>query len=126
MMRVDASTVFCKNCQSKPGFACTQPTDTGRKPVPWYHSVREQDALEAADPLTLADARSIAQNYAIDHAKSLQRFADGVKCSYERFLSDLDLVDSEIGFDAHDDTRRLRVWAMDTVLPLWTDQDRGE
>lgn len=34
---------FCRNCQSHPGKKCTQPTDTGRKTVSWFHSVRTDD-----------------------------------------------------------------------------------
>ena len=31
----------CPNCQSGPGEACTQPTDTGRAAVSWVHMARE-------------------------------------------------------------------------------------
>lgn len=33
--------VVCPNCNSQPGKACTQPTDTGRSPVAWFHYARE-------------------------------------------------------------------------------------
>lgn len=39
-----ARTVTCPNCQSGPGQLCTQPTDTGRRPVGWVHLARH-DAL---------------------------------------------------------------------------------
>lgn len=32
--------VSCPNCQAKPGEPCTQPTDTGRRPVAFVHSAR--------------------------------------------------------------------------------------
>jgi hypothetical protein len=34
----------CPNCQAKPGERCTQPTDTSRKPVSWFHSARTDKA----------------------------------------------------------------------------------
>ena len=34
----------CPNCQSKPGDKCTQPTNTGRKPVDWFHDARVSKA----------------------------------------------------------------------------------
>lgn len=36
-----AMSVACPACHSKPGKPCTQPTNTGRKPVAWVHLVRE-------------------------------------------------------------------------------------
>lgn len=39
--------MFCKNCQSQPGKKCTQPTDTSRTAVNWFHTIREDDAAEA-------------------------------------------------------------------------------
>lgn len=32
--------VFCPNCHAQPGKTCTQPTNTGRTPVPWLHLSR--------------------------------------------------------------------------------------
>lgn len=32
--------VVCSNCNAQPGKMCTQPTDTGRKAVPWVHVAR--------------------------------------------------------------------------------------
>lgn len=37
--------VACPNCNAKPGEPCSQPTDTGRRDVNWYHSAREGAAL---------------------------------------------------------------------------------
>lgn len=31
----------CPVCQARPGQPCTQPTDTGRRPVTWFHLNRE-------------------------------------------------------------------------------------
>ena len=31
----------CPNCQARPGEPCTQPTNTTRRPVKWFHSGRE-------------------------------------------------------------------------------------
>ena len=39
--------VLCPVCQSKGSQACTQPTDTGRRQVLWYHSARVQSYAEA-------------------------------------------------------------------------------
>lgn len=36
----------CPNCHSKPGEACTQPTDTGRRPVAWVHLSRLVEVKE--------------------------------------------------------------------------------
>lgn len=33
--------VACPACQSPAGERCTQPTDTTRKPVEWFHVARE-------------------------------------------------------------------------------------
>lgn len=41
-----ARQVQCPNCQAKPKQKCTQPTDTGRKPVRWVHLEREREAAE--------------------------------------------------------------------------------
>ena len=42
-------TVACTNCHAQPGQPCTQPTDAGRRPVPWFHLAREADAKETYD-----------------------------------------------------------------------------
>lgn len=34
----------CPNCQAKPGEPCTQPTNTARRPVRWYHFARDAEA----------------------------------------------------------------------------------
>lgn len=34
-------TARCPNCQARPGEPCTQPTDTGRRNVSWFHMARE-------------------------------------------------------------------------------------
>lgn len=36
-----AQTEVCENCNAQAGQPCTQPTDTGRKPVAWVHLIRE-------------------------------------------------------------------------------------
>lgn len=36
-----AQTEVCENCNAQQGQPCTQPTDTGRKPVAWVHLARE-------------------------------------------------------------------------------------
>lgn len=38
----------CPACLSRPGQECTQPTDTGRKAVHWFHYAREAVAWDAA------------------------------------------------------------------------------
>lgn len=38
--------VGCPACQAKPGEPCTQPTDTGRRSVRWYHHARVTNARE--------------------------------------------------------------------------------
>lgn len=37
----------CPNCHAGPGRPCTQPTDTGRRDVGWFHTSRT-DVLEEA------------------------------------------------------------------------------
>ena len=32
----------CPNCNAQPGRKCTQPTDSGRKEVSWFHLARER------------------------------------------------------------------------------------
>jgi len=44
-----ALTIICPVCNAMPGRACTQPTDTSRKPVPWVHLPREF-AWQQANP----------------------------------------------------------------------------
>jgi len=36
-----ALDVTCPNCHAPAGEPCTQPTDTGRNPVKWFHDARE-------------------------------------------------------------------------------------
>lgn len=38
--KIGVGGVWCPNCQSKAGDPCTQPTENGRKNVPWYHHAR--------------------------------------------------------------------------------------
>lgn len=38
---VETAAIGCPNCQARPGEPCTQPTDTGRVAVPWFHLSRE-------------------------------------------------------------------------------------
>lgn len=38
----------CPACLSKPGEECTQPTNTSRKAVSWFHYAREAVAWDAA------------------------------------------------------------------------------
>ena len=37
----DAGTVFCPTCNALVGAPCTQPTDTTRRTVTWFHYSRE-------------------------------------------------------------------------------------
>lgn len=39
--------VACPACLARPGEPCTQATDTGRKPVTWFHVSREDLAAES-------------------------------------------------------------------------------
>ncbi|QKY79991.1 hypothetical protein PQD13_gp79 [Gordonia phage Clawz] len=36
----DVAGVICPNCNAQPGHPCTQPTDTGRRNVTWFHNAR--------------------------------------------------------------------------------------
>jgi hypothetical protein len=36
-------SVACPACYSKPGEKCTQPTDTSRRDVSWFHFAREHE-----------------------------------------------------------------------------------
>ncbi|UVK61396.1 hypothetical protein SEA_GINGERBUG_62 [Microbacterium phage Gingerbug] len=44
-----ARDVFCPNCQARPGYPCTQPTNTGRREVKRHHRARVIAATEARD-----------------------------------------------------------------------------
>jgi len=44
-----AHTVACPACMARRGEACTQPTDTARRPVRWVHLAREDAYLGAQD-----------------------------------------------------------------------------
>lgn len=46
---VDPINILCQNCNSGAGDRCTQPTNESRRPVPWFHLKREDDAREV-DP----------------------------------------------------------------------------
>lgn len=37
---VSPRTVGCPNCQAPAEKPCTQPTDTGRREINWYHYAR--------------------------------------------------------------------------------------
>lgn len=39
-----ALEVRCPACQSRPGQGCTQPTNTGRRTVAWWHTARTDRA----------------------------------------------------------------------------------
>ena len=41
--------VVCPVCQSRTGQACTQPTDTSRRQVLWYHAARSDAYREAME-----------------------------------------------------------------------------
>jgi hypothetical protein len=36
-------TRVCPACNAKPGQPCTQPTDTSRRNVSWFHYPREEE-----------------------------------------------------------------------------------
>jgi hypothetical protein len=38
---VETAAVACPNCHARPGEPCTQPTESGRRNVPWFHLSRE-------------------------------------------------------------------------------------
>ncbi|WNM68805.1 hypothetical protein SEA_SOOS_75 [Gordonia phage Soos] len=38
--KTDVASVVCPNCNAQPTKPCTQPTDTGRKNVSWFHHAR--------------------------------------------------------------------------------------
>ncbi len=42
--RPDPRTVACPACQAPPGQPCTAPTVSGRTPVVWVHSARQDRA----------------------------------------------------------------------------------
>jgi hypothetical protein len=43
---VNPKTVPCPACQAPGGEPCTAPTDTGRRPVNWFHLAREDEVRE--------------------------------------------------------------------------------
>lgn len=60
--------VTCPNCQSKPGHVCTQPTETGRTPVKFYHDSR---VLEARETSGSASAKPLFSDWEIQTMKWL-------------------------------------------------------
>lgn len=44
-MMSEAIDARCPNCNAAKGAPCTQPTETGRKPMSWFHSSRIDAAL---------------------------------------------------------------------------------
>jgi len=57
--RAQAHSVRCPNCYAQPGQKCTQPTDDGRRAVPWVHLAREHEyqlqAMEDEPEVTPAE-----------------------------------------------------------------------
>lgn len=43
----DPRAFRCEACNARIGQACNAPTDTGRRNVAWFHSMRESRAIEA-------------------------------------------------------------------------------
>lgn len=83
--------------------------------------------------MTPAEARAVAAKYPeIDGGwcqvgepeklgTEVAQFAAGYRVRYERFMSDLDLLSAEYGFEAHQDIALLRRWAADTDADVWRD-----
>lgn len=69
--------------------------------------------------LSTKDARAVAAAYADGPCPAITAFAAGAQVSYEDFMSQLDMVASEYGFEAHDDVKALAEWAGETVDRVW-------
>lgn len=44
--RKNPRDVVCPNCNAPVGSPCTQPTDTGRRIVRWFHIAREDKVYD--------------------------------------------------------------------------------
>lgn len=73
--------------------------------------------------MTLEEARKTAAAYPETSGigGAVAAFAEGHRVSYERFMSDLDMLATEYGFDSHDDIAALRQFAGDTAADIWRD-----
>lgn len=69
--------------------------------------------------LTTKDARAVAASYADGPCPAITAFAAGAQVSYEDFMSQLDMIASEYGFEAHDDVKELAEWAGSTEDRVW-------
>lgn len=73
--------------------------------------------------MTLDEARKLAADYPETSGigRDVAAFAAGNQVSYERFMSDLDMLATEYGFDSHSDIASLRQFAGDTDADIWRD-----
>lgn len=69
--------------------------------------------------ISTADARTVAASYADGPCPTITAFAAGAQVSYEDFMSQLDMLASEYGFEAHDDVKALAEWAGSTEDRVW-------
>jgi len=69
--------------------------------------------------LTTKDARAVAASYADGPCPAITAFAAGAQVSYEDFMSQLDMLAAEYGFEAHQDVKELAEWAGETTDRVW-------
>ena len=69
--------------------------------------------------ISTTDARAVAASYADGPCPAITAFAAGAQVSYEDFMSQLDMIASEYGFEAHDDVKELAEWAGSTEDRVW-------
>jgi hypothetical protein len=64
-------------------------------------------------------AREVARQYAGGYVPAITAFSVGARVSYESFVSQLDIVSAEYGFEAYEDVRALEAWAGSTTDKVW-------
>lgn len=62
--------VVCPNCNAQPGQPCTQPTNTARTPVLWYHFGRESLAERTRTPEEFSVTTELERNWRNNRGQS--------------------------------------------------------
>lgn len=60
-MSVPTREVACPTCRAQPWETCTQPSNTGRNPVTWFHDSRRDAAAETEPPAPATRSEIVAQ-----------------------------------------------------------------
>lgn len=86
------NAIACANCNAPAGKACTQPTDTGRRPVTWVHTTR----LDAYRAMVLDDQG--AQGTGLPMARAIAHDVEVLSREGLRFIASM--LDTMVDVDA--------------------------